>query len=419
MKQVDPCHVSRHSTRLRRTYLTVYANAAKPTMTTRLVMVLLSRPWGCSFVRPCGSRCVLRSVASRLPGPLCCVLQASSCSCRSTASVNSCSNNACFLFYFLSSIFLFVRLLFLNQSTHTPVIRTIKLLKEKVSHCISAQRTLPSMAASTMRMRFQLQRHVRGDAGLNIVSITIHSKLFHSIVEKWAGNFYRNISFTAKITHVSRHDRPTLMAYVVLSRNGEESFNKWLRSDRDHIGGPRHVYNTSCVNNFKSIGEKGFEWRARTDRQTDRQTDPNAQPSHSYPRTRVTTYYLYFMSRYPSTSVLWSGTHSNHGANCLSTSNFYHTINLNEYMSLRTFAMSGKSSQNILSFKLNGPLWQASCRFYKHIRSCSNISHIKNEDKTINKIKNIISLFSLQYQLYYSYTSHRTPNEIAFVMNRL
>ena len=44
----------------------------------------------------------------------------------------------------------------------------------------------------------------------------------------------------------------TLMAYLVLSPNGEESFNKFLSPDpapdQDHVRrGPSHGYNTSCV----------------------------------------------------------------------------------------------------------------------------------------------------------------------------
>ena len=46
----------------------------------------------------------------------------------------------------------------------------------------------------------------------------------------------------------------TLMAYFVLSRNGERSLNKFLSPvldpDPDHLrGGPSHGHNTSCVKN--------------------------------------------------------------------------------------------------------------------------------------------------------------------------
>ena len=38
------------------------------------------------------------------------------------------------------------------------------------------------------------------------------------------------------------------MAYFVVSRNGEESFNKFLSPDPDHLrAGPRHRYNTYFV----------------------------------------------------------------------------------------------------------------------------------------------------------------------------
>ena len=40
------------------------------------------------------------------------------------------------------------------------------------------------------------------------------------------------------------------MSYLVLSRNGDESFNNFLSPDpdSDHLrGGPNHWYNTSCV----------------------------------------------------------------------------------------------------------------------------------------------------------------------------
>ena len=40
----------------------------------------------------------------------------------------------------------------------------------------------------------------------------------------------------------------TLMVYFVLSRNGEECFNKFLCSDTDdYREGLSHGYNTSCV----------------------------------------------------------------------------------------------------------------------------------------------------------------------------
>ena len=39
------------------------------------------------------------------------------------------------------------------------------------------------------------------------------------------------------------------MAYFVLSRNGEESLNKFLSPDPDRLrGGPSHGHSTSCVN---------------------------------------------------------------------------------------------------------------------------------------------------------------------------
>ena len=80
------------------------------------------------------------------------------------------------------------------------------------------------------------------------------------------------------------------MAYFVLSRNGEESFNTFLspnpNPDPDHLrGGPSRGYNTFCLKYqvIKSCGAIVFELRARADKQT----DPNSLPSHSFPEARV------------------------------------------------------------------------------------------------------------------------------------
>ena len=79
----------------------------------------------------------------------------------------------------------------------------------------------------------------------------------------------------------------TLMAYSVLSRKCEESFNKLLGTDADpdpaHLGGgPSHGYNTSCVKN--EVNRSDSSWVTHPDRQTDRQTDPD---SHSSVGARV------------------------------------------------------------------------------------------------------------------------------------
>ena len=42
--------------------------------------------------------------------------------------------------------------------------------------------------------------------------------------------------------------KSNLMAYSVVSPNGEESLNKFLSPDPDHIrGGPSHGDDTSCI----------------------------------------------------------------------------------------------------------------------------------------------------------------------------
>ena len=78
------------------------------------------------------------------------------------------------------------------------------------------------------------------------------------------------------------------MTYLVVSRNGEESFYKFVTPDQDpnpdHLReGPSHGHNTSCVK-IKSVNAIVFESLARTDKQT----DPNALHSHSSPGPRVT-----------------------------------------------------------------------------------------------------------------------------------
>ena len=66
--------------------------------------------------------------------------------------------------------------------------------------------------------------------------------------------------------------------------NDEESFNKLLSPDPDHLRrGPSHVYMSSCVKK-SSKSEQYF----RVTR-PDRQTDPNALPLHAPTETRVTT----------------------------------------------------------------------------------------------------------------------------------
>ena len=75
----------------------------------------------------------------------------------------------------------------------------------------------------------------------------------------------------------------TLMAYFLLSRNGEESFNKFLSPDPDHFrGGPSYGDNISCVK-IMSIGAIVTD----PDIHIDRQTDTNALPSHSSTGARV------------------------------------------------------------------------------------------------------------------------------------
>ena len=63
----------------------------------------------------------------------------------------------------------------------------------------------------------------------------------------------------------------TLMAYFVLSPNGEESLNKFLSLDPDHLtGGQSHGHNTSCKNKVY-IDQSNI---------SDEQTCPNVVPSH-------------------------------------------------------------------------------------------------------------------------------------------
>ena len=70
------------------------------------------------------------------------------------------------------------------------------------------------------------------------------------------------------------------MANFGLSRNGEESFNKYLSPDPGHLrGGPSYGDNTSRVKKIKSIGAIVFQLRTRTDRQTNKHTQMH------YPRT--------------------------------------------------------------------------------------------------------------------------------------
>ena len=65
-----------------------------------------------------------------------------------------------------------------------------------------------------------------------------------------------------------------VVAYFVLSPNGEEYLNKFLTPDPDpdHLRGPSHGYETSCVEKIKTIGKIVFELCVRADIQT----DPNA-----------------------------------------------------------------------------------------------------------------------------------------------
>ena len=74
------------------------------------------------------------------------------------------------------------------------------------------------------------------------------------------------------------------VAYFDVSRNRDESFNKFLSPDPDpnpdHLrGGPSHGDNTSCVKNQVNRGTS-FELCVLIDKQTDRETYPNALPSH-------------------------------------------------------------------------------------------------------------------------------------------
>ena len=64
-----------------------------------------------------------------------------------------------------------------------------------------------------------------------------------------------------------------VVAYLILSRNGEESFNKSLSPDPDpnDLRGPSHGYNTLC-RRITPNGAIVFELLA----QLDRQTDPSA-----------------------------------------------------------------------------------------------------------------------------------------------
>ena len=51
----------------------------------------------------------------------------------------------------------------------------------------------------------------------------------------------------------------TLMAYYVLSRNGEESFDIFLSPDPDDLtGGPSRRDNTSCVNKSSQLEQSSF-----------------------------------------------------------------------------------------------------------------------------------------------------------------
>ena len=70
------------------------------------------------------------------------------------------------------------------------------------------------------------------------------------------------------------------MSYLILSRNGEESFNKFWSPDPDHLrGGPIHGYTPSCVNNL-SQPEKYFVSSAHGETNRSKCTNP-AIPSGS------------------------------------------------------------------------------------------------------------------------------------------
>ena len=76
----------------------------------------------------------------------------------------------------------------------------------------------------------------------------------------------------------------TLMAYFVISPNGEESLNKWLSPHPDHLrGGPSHGKYTSCVKH--QVYETG---------QTYRQTDPITIALHSGSKCNKPLSLLYF-----------------------------------------------------------------------------------------------------------------------------
>ena len=57
----------------------------------------------------------------------------------------------------------------------------------------------------------------------------------------------------------------TLMAYYVISRNGEKPFNKFLIPEPDHLReGPSHRDNTSCVKN--QVNRSDSFWVTRTNK---------------------------------------------------------------------------------------------------------------------------------------------------------
>ena len=139
---------------------------------------------------------------------------------------------------------------------------------------------------------------------------------FHLIpgITIW-NNTIRNGRPSLARTHIWRHyavfhsnalltSWHTLMLYLVLSRNGEDSLDTFLSpdldGDPDHLrGGPGHGDSPSCVKRKKNKSIGAIElWVTCTDRQTDANALPGAREIFS-----ISHLYIFLINvRFPSIS---------------------------------------------------------------------------------------------------------------------